>query len=96
MDIVLVHGSYHGAWCWDLLTSELENRGHRVAAVELPVSDPTAGAATYAEVIVDAIDWATEPVLVGHSMEVLSSRSWLPGDRCAGWCSSPHSCEFRG
>jgi hypothetical protein len=24
MEIALVHGSYQGAWCWDLLRPELE------------------------------------------------------------------------
>jgi pimeloyl-ACP methyl ester carboxylesterase len=68
MDIILVHGSYHGGWCWDLLTPELEARGHRVAAIDLPVSDPTAGAAAYADVIIEGIEWADNPVLIGHSM----------------------------
>ena len=68
MDIVLVHGSYHGAWCWDLLVPELERRGHHTVAVDLPTADPAAGAAEYAKVVVDAIISGTEPVLVGHSM----------------------------
>ena len=68
MDIVLVHGSYHGAWCWDLLVPELERRGHRTVAVDLPTADPGAGAAEYANVVVAAIEPGTEPVLVGHSM----------------------------
>jgi pimeloyl-ACP methyl ester carboxylesterase len=68
VDIILVHGSYHGAWCWDLLTPELERRGHRVLAVDLPISDPTAGAEAYADVVVDAISSTSEPAVVGHSM----------------------------
>lgn len=68
MDIVLVHGSYHGAWCWDLLRPELERRGHRVVAVDLPVSDPKAGATRYADVVVEAAGGLREPVVIGHSM----------------------------
>lgn len=68
MDIVLVHGSYHGAWCWDLLVPELERRGHRTVAVDLPTADPGAGAAEYANVVIAAIESGSEPVLVGHSM----------------------------
>ena len=68
MNIVLVHGSYHGAWCWELLVPELERRGHRAIAVDLPISEPSAGAADYARVVADAIDPETEPVIVGHSM----------------------------
>ena len=68
MDIVLVHGSYHGAWCWDFLRPELERLGHRVLAVDLPITDPTLGAADYAQVVADAIPAGSEPLLVGHSM----------------------------
>jgi pimeloyl-ACP methyl ester carboxylesterase len=68
MEIVLVHGAYHGAWCWDLLTPELERLGHRVIAMDLPVSDPAAGAAAYASTVEAAIPPDIEPVVVGHSM----------------------------
>jgi pimeloyl-ACP methyl ester carboxylesterase len=71
VNVVLVHGSYAGAWVWDLVRPELERRGHRVTAVDLPVSEPAAGAAAYARVIVDAVDWTEPPVLVGHSMSGL-------------------------
>jgi pimeloyl-ACP methyl ester carboxylesterase len=68
MDIALVHGSYHGAWCWDLVRPELERLGHRVITMDLPISDPTYGAAEYAQAVVDALDPGSEPMLVGHSM----------------------------
>jgi pimeloyl-ACP methyl ester carboxylesterase len=68
MDIALVHGSYHGAWCWDFLTPELERLGHRMITMDLPISDPALGAADYAKAIDDALDPSSEPVLVGHSM----------------------------
>ena len=68
MDIALVHGSYHGAWCWDLLRPELERLGHRVIAMDLPISDPAAGAAEYARVVAEAIEPGVVPMLVGHSM----------------------------
>ena len=68
MDIALVHGSYHGAWCWDLLRPELERLGHRVFTMDLPISDPACGALEYAQVVEDAIPADSEPVLVGHSM----------------------------
>ncbi|MDO8483449.1 MAG: alpha/beta hydrolase [Candidatus Limnocylindrales bacterium] len=68
MDIALVHGSYHGAWCWDLLRPELERLGHRVVTMDLPISDPALGAADYAQRIDDALDPGSEPILVGHSM----------------------------
>lgn len=68
MDIVLVHGSYHGSWCWDFLRPELERLGHRVITPDLPISDPGLGAADYAKTVAAAIDPASEPLLVGHSM----------------------------
>ncbi len=68
MDIALVHGSYHGAWCWDRLAPELEALGHRVIAADLPISDPSLGASAYADAVIAAISSMPEPVLVGHSM----------------------------
>jgi pimeloyl-ACP methyl ester carboxylesterase len=68
MDIALVHGSYHGAWCWDFLRPELERLGHRVTTIDLPISDPGLGAADYAKSVAAAIEPGSEPMLVGHSM----------------------------
>ena len=68
MDIALIHGSYHGAWCWDFLRPELTRLGHRVITLDLPISDPTLGAAEYAELVDQALGPDTEPTLVGHSM----------------------------
>jgi len=33
---VLIHGSYHGAWCWDSVKKELEKNNHKVYALDLP------------------------------------------------------------
>ncbi|MHB8383541.1 MAG: alpha/beta fold hydrolase [Candidatus Binataceae bacterium] len=33
---VLVHGAWHGAWCWGAVTNQLEKLGHRAFAVDLP------------------------------------------------------------
>jgi pimeloyl-ACP methyl ester carboxylesterase len=68
MDIALVHGSYHGAWCWEFLTPELERLGHRVITMDLPIGDPRLGAAAYADAVEAALPPDSEPVLVGHSM----------------------------
>jgi pimeloyl-ACP methyl ester carboxylesterase len=65
--LVLVHGSYHGAWCWDRLAPELEPLGHTVTAVDLPISDPEAGASEYADAIEAQVDWSEPPVIIGHS-----------------------------
>ena len=68
MQFVVVHGSYLGAWAWDLVRPELERLGHTVAAVDLPISDPTAGAVEYASIVIGAADWEEPTILVGHSM----------------------------
>ncbi len=44
---VLVHGAWHGAWCWRHLGEELTRRGERWIAVDLPSSTPGAHANTY-------------------------------------------------
>jgi predicted alpha/beta hydrolase family esterase len=68
-DFGLVHGAYHGAWCWERLTPELERLGHRVFTVDLPAEDPEAGAAEYAAAAVTAFaDAGEDLVLVGHSL----------------------------
>ncbi|WP_055589130.1 alpha/beta fold hydrolase [Peterkaempfera griseoplana] len=38
--ILLVHGAWHGAWCWEKLVPELTALGWRVATVDLPSSSP--------------------------------------------------------
>jgi pimeloyl-ACP methyl ester carboxylesterase len=64
---VLVHGSTHSAQAWDLVKAELENKGHTVITPELPIDEPEAGAAFYADVIAAAIPENEEPIVVGHS-----------------------------
>jgi len=67
-DIVLVHGAFHGAWCWDLLRPELERLGHGVVTVDLPISDPALSAADYARTVEAAFPPDSKPLVVGHSM----------------------------
>lgn len=66
----LVHGAWHGAWCWERLVPELETRGHRAITMDLPSDDPTETFETYADVIVEAMrdSQAADIVLVGHSL----------------------------
>ena len=65
----LVHGAWHGAWCWDAVIPHLEAAGHRAIAVDLPCDDPTATFDEYADVVVDALAGQQDDlVLVGHSM----------------------------
>ena len=71
---VLVHGSWHGAWCWARLSPKLRTREHRVIAPDLPgMGDDRTPLAKvtlqgWAHFVVDVLREADEPVvLVGHS-----------------------------
>lgn len=73
--IVLVHGSMHGAWCWDLVTPLLVDLGHTVRAIDLPgqgADNSPAHEVTaddWAEAVARAVRSAQSPViLVGHSI----------------------------
>jgi hypothetical protein len=69
----LVHGAWHGGWCWQYLIPELEARGHRAVAMDLPTDDPQAGAERYAATVLHALDCFDEDVvLVGHSLAGLT------------------------
>ena len=72
---VLVHGAWHGAWCWKNVIPELEALGHRAVTPDLPGlgDDPTpADAVTlddYIARIVEVVDARNgKVVLLGHSM----------------------------
>ena len=73
-NLLLVHGSWHGAWCWEAVVPELEARGHRVRAIDLPGhgNDQTPLAeidlAAYARRVVEAAAADAPVIAVGHSM----------------------------
>jgi pimeloyl-ACP methyl ester carboxylesterase len=65
----LVHGGFHGAWCWERLIPLLTERGHDAVAMDLPSDDPEATLADYVTAVVDALAGIDRPVvIVGHSM----------------------------
>ncbi len=75
MNFVLVHGSWHGAWCWEKVTPLLEQAGHRVIAPDLPGhgQDQTPIATitldAYVDCVVDVLGTLQTPcILLGHSM----------------------------
>lgn len=75
-NIVLVHGSWYGAWCWDRVAERLRASGHRVSAPDLPAhgADRTpveqVSLAAYVDRVARAIDEAKagKAIVVGHSM----------------------------
>ncbi|HEY3671627.1 MAG TPA: alpha/beta hydrolase [Acidimicrobiia bacterium] len=52
---VLLPGAGSDSWYWHLVVPDLEEAGHDVVTVDLPVTDDTAGFAEYTDVVVDAI-----------------------------------------
>jgi pimeloyl-ACP methyl ester carboxylesterase len=62
--VVLVHGAWHGAWCWDRVAARLDAMDVEHEAVELPLQGLAGDIATTRDAIVAAGDGA---VVVGHS-----------------------------
>jgi len=62
--VVLVHGAWHGSWCWAPVVEDLEGRGVTVRAVDLPLAGFDADVAATREAL-DAM--GPDTVLVGHS-----------------------------
>lgn len=74
-ELLLIHGSCHGAWCWRDTLDELETLGQPARAIDLPGhgADPTPRDRVtldlYADAILAEIEKIDGPVtLVGHSM----------------------------
>jgi pimeloyl-ACP methyl ester carboxylesterase len=72
---VLIHGAWHGSWCWDKVVPLLEKEGHTVIAPDLPghgndkAPIPEISLNAYANRVCEVLDAESEPViLVGHSM----------------------------
>ena len=72
---VLIHGTWHGAWCWDKVIPLLEQAGHAAIAPDLPghgkdkTPIPEVTLHAYVNRVCETINAQTEPViLVGHSM----------------------------
>ena len=74
-EYLLIHGAWHGAWCWDTVAASLRGAGHQVRAIDLPgmgddhtpLKDITMQAWTD-RVVQELAGFAAPAVLVGHSM----------------------------
>lgn len=70
---VLIHGAWHGGWCWDGVIEELKRAGHTAEAPTMPGHDPGDDRSQiefgdYVDRITSVLKRQAEPVvLVGHS-----------------------------
>jgi pimeloyl-ACP methyl ester carboxylesterase len=94
MNIILLHGSWHGAWCWHKVVPCLQRQGHQVTVPDLPAHGRhwriARGRTTLSSMaahvcrILDALD---EPaLLVAHSRGgiVASTVAEMRPDKLAG------------
>jgi hypothetical protein len=70
---VLIHGAWHGGWCWEGVIKALEEEGHTAEAPTLPGQNPgddrsQVTLASGVEKIVETLKRQPRPIiLVGHS-----------------------------
>lgn len=102
---VLIHGGFHGAWCWERFEPELHRRGHGTLAMDLPVDRPGALMDDYADSVLAAMDrgGGDRPYLVGHSMGGMVAprvAARLPEARivflCAGFAHTTEAERLEG
>jgi len=69
MRFVLIHGGFHGAWCWSRTIPELERLGHDAVAIDIPGHGERVDEEATMAGRLDAVLEVLEPgdVLVGHS-----------------------------
>jgi pimeloyl-ACP methyl ester carboxylesterase len=69
MRFVLIHGGFHGAWCWSRTIPELQRLGHQAVAIDLPGHGQRRDERSTLADRRDAIVSVLRPgdVLVGHS-----------------------------
>jgi hypothetical protein len=81
--ILLVHGAWHGPWCWARLAERLAGHGRQVQAVQLRGHDRPPGRIRHRvhhyvqDVGATAARFVEPPVLVGHSLGGLIVQKYL-------------------
>jgi pimeloyl-ACP methyl ester carboxylesterase len=72
---ILIHGAWHGSWCWENTADLLQNLGHKVYTIDLPSHHTNQADFTkinlnsYVQYVTHFIKGISEKVtLVGHSM----------------------------
>lgn len=88
--ILLVHGAWHGSWCWHDFANRLTERGHNVRAVQLRGHGRPPGRIWHRihhyveDVQLAAAEFREPPFLVGHSMGGLLVQKYLESHSCPG------------
>ena len=97
----MVHGAWHGAWCWERVENILHILGHKTICPDLPGhgkrKEPIAEQTlqSYVDDTVRILDEQPEPViLVGHSMggAVITMAAEARPQKSKSWYILPHSC----
>lgn len=73
--VVLVHGAWHGGWCWERVVPLLEEAGVAVHTVELPSVGASAGSGA---------DLSGDAAAVRATLDTLSGRALLCGHSYGG------------
>jgi pimeloyl-ACP methyl ester carboxylesterase len=83
--VVLVHGAWHGAWCWDEVAARLRADGRPVVAVDLPSASGAGDMYDDARIVRDAVAAIDgDTIVVGHSyggVVITEATAGLPGVR---------------
>ncbi len=83
MRFVLIHGGFHGAWCWSRTIPELESLGHEAIAIDIPGHGERVQEVATMTSRLEAVLAVLQPgdVLVGHSgggMEITRAADAAP------------------
>ena len=88
--ILLIHGAWHGPWCWDAFADRLRGHGHDVRAMQLRGHDGRPDriwhrVRDYVEDVERAAaDFNQPPIPVGHSMGALLAQKHLERNPAPG------------
>jgi pimeloyl-ACP methyl ester carboxylesterase len=88
--ILLVHGAWHGPWCWNDFVNHLTESGHDVRAVQLRGHDQPPGRIWHRvhhyveDVQRMAAAFPAPPFLIGHSMGGLAVQRYLESRQSPG------------
>ena len=72
LNLLFIHGAWHGAWCWAEVTALAKRRGHNASAIDLPGHSrrqtEVASLDAYGTAVADALRKMEDAVVIGHSM----------------------------